>query len=196
MTTLEGLRRLWDHARWADSLLFEAIPRGGDDAGAAVGGDDLAGDAVRAGVVQAEAPEADAAAAAREFTHVIGAEETWLARLECRAPRAAVWPALSLDEIGRLMTATHGAYAAYLASLREDDLATSVAYTNSAGRAFETAVGDILLHVALHGQYHRGKVNLLLRRAGVEPVPVDFIGFLRGVPAATEATSLGARGRS
>jgi uncharacterized damage-inducible protein DinB len=60
-----------------------------------------------------------------------------------------------------------------------------IGYTNSAGRSFVTPVGDILLHVALHGQYHRGKVNLLLRQAELEPAPVDFIGFVRGVPAAT-----------
>jgi uncharacterized damage-inducible protein DinB len=37
----------------------------------------------------------------------------------------------------------------------------------------------------LHGQYHRGKINLLLRQAGLAPAPVDFISFVRGVPAAT-----------
>ena len=31
---------------------------------------------------------------------------------------------------------------------------------------FTTPLGEILLHVALHGQYHRGKINLLLRILG------------------------------
>jgi len=61
-----------------------------------------------------------------------------------------------------------------------------VTYTNSAKREFSTALGDILVHVALHGQYHRGKVNLLLRENGLEPVPADFIAFVRGAPAATQ----------
>jgi uncharacterized damage-inducible protein DinB len=52
-----------------------------------------------------------------------------------------------------------------------------------------TPVGDILLQVALHGQYHRGKVNLLLRDAALPPAPVDFISFARGVPAATTSSA-------
>ncbi|MFQ5740386.1 MAG: DinB family protein [Acidobacteriota bacterium] len=38
-------------------------------------------------------------------------------------------------------------------------------------------------------QYHRGKVNLLLRQAGHAPAATDFIAFVRGAPAATEATA-------
>ena len=43
----------------------------------------------------------------------------------------------------------------------------------------------MLLQVALHGQYHRGKINLMLRQAGLPPTPTDYISFARGVPAAT-----------
>ena len=46
-----------------------------------------------------------------------------------------------------------------------------------------------MMHVALHGQYHRGKVNLLLRQEGLPPVPPDFIAWVRGVPAATTQPS-------
>jgi uncharacterized damage-inducible protein DinB len=46
-------------------------------------------------------------------------------------------------------------------------------------------VDDILLHVALHGSYHRGQVALLVREAANKPAPTDYIGFVRGVPAAT-----------
>ena len=45
--------------------------------------------------------------------------------------------------------------------------------------------------MALHGQYHRGKVNLLLRQGGHAPAPVDYVAFVRGVPAATEVTARG-----
>ena len=72
--------------------------------------------------------------------------------------------------------------------LRDEHLTRLVAYMTSQGRSFETAIGDILLHVALHSQYHRGKVNLLLRQSSAAPAPVDFIGFVRGVPAARTPT--------
>ena len=81
--------------------------------------------------------------------------------------------------------ASKQSYGDYLASLTPVALDTRVAYTNSAGQAFETPVGEILVHVALHGQYHRGKVNLLLRSAGFDPAPTDYIAWVRGAPAAT-----------
>jgi uncharacterized damage-inducible protein DinB len=59
-----------------------------------------------------------------------------------------------------------------------------VTYTTSAGKAFTNAVKDVLLHVAMHAQYHRGKINFLLRQAGLQPAPTDYIAFIRGAPAA------------
>jgi uncharacterized damage-inducible protein DinB len=76
-------------------------------------------------------------------------------------------------------------YELYLSSLNEHDIDRTVAYSNSAGQSFETAIEDILLHVALHGSHHRGQVNLLLRQSGSETAAVDYIGFIRGVDAAT-----------
>jgi uncharacterized damage-inducible protein DinB len=39
--------------------------------------------------------------------------------------------------------------------------------------------------VALHGAYHRGQIAQLLRQNGAQPAATDYIGFVRGVPAAT-----------
>jgi uncharacterized damage-inducible protein DinB len=67
-----------------------------------------------------------------------------------------------------------------------------VPYHNSANIAFETSVRDILQHLFMHAQYHRGKVNLLLRQAGITPASVDYIGFIRGFPTAvTPVSTLG-----
>jgi len=165
MTAVAQLRRLWDHAAWADAILLttlEALPAG------------------------------PPAAVLREYAHVLGAEEVWLARLERRAPRVPVWPELTLTEVGTLAREVRAGYTRYLAALDEAELSQGVDYTNSAGRAFTTAVADILLHVVLHGQYHRGKVNLLLRQAELTPAPVDFISYVRGVPAATAGPSTAA----
>lgn len=157
MTGLDQLRRLWSHAEWADAALLAALER------------------------QPGVPED----ALREYAHVVGAEEVWLARLQGRPSRSAVWPGPELPTVAELGRAVRAGYASYLTTLSEHDLGGSVAYVNSAGLAFTTPIAEILLHVALHGQYHRGKVNLLLRREGLDPAPVDFIGFVRGVPAAT-----------
>jgi len=154
---VEEIRRLVAHARWADLRLLAALRDSGGEP----------------------------AEALREFGHVLGAAETWLARLEHRSARVAVWPALGLAEAEPLAERVHAGYAAYLADLGAARLEWLVPYTNSAGQSYENSVGNILLHVSLHGQYHRGKVNLLLRQAGHAPAPTDYIGFIRGAAAAT-----------
>jgi uncharacterized damage-inducible protein DinB len=153
----DHLARLLKHARWADDRMLDGL--------ATI-------DAVPDRVL-------------REAGHVLGAEETWLSRLERRSPRVPVWPALTLDEIRALLPSVHDGLLARLESLDSDALDRPVHYANSAGQTFETPARDILLQVALHGQYHRGKINVLLRDAGLEPVPVDYIFYVRGVPAAT-----------
>jgi uncharacterized damage-inducible protein DinB len=122
------------------------------------------------------------------FAHVLGAEHVWLARLEQRTPMVAVWPVLTLDECARLARENREAFRAYVERLTSEDLRRTVHYRNSAGDEFDTAIEDILVHVAMHGSYHRGQISLLVRDAGAEPQPSDFIAFVRGAPAATRAS--------
>lgn len=150
------LHRLFDHAAWADAELRRALERVGS-------------------------PAADAL---REYAHVLGADEVWLARLEGRTPELRVWPELTVADFAAWAARIADGYRAYLARVDERELARVVRYTTSSGMTLETAVSDILAHVALHAQYHRGKINLLLRQSGSEPAPTDFIAFARGVPAA------------
>jgi uncharacterized damage-inducible protein DinB len=152
---IELIRRLWSHAEWADELVRVALPS------------------------RTEAPTAW-----REYLHVLGAEAVWLARLEGRKPLVPVWPELDAAGGDALRDQVRSGYDAYLARLDDAELARVVTYTTSDGREFRSAVGDMLLQVALHGQYHRGKVNILLRQDGFEPAPVDWIAYVRGSPAA------------
>jgi uncharacterized damage-inducible protein DinB len=119
------------------------------------------------------------------FAHVLGAEHVWLSRLREEAPRVAVWPALTLEGCAALAAENQRGYAALLAALGDDDLRREVAYTNSAGQSFRSTIEDMLLQVALHGSYHRGQVALIVRGSGGEPVPTDYIAWVRGAPAAT-----------
>ena len=157
MDASDAMRRMWDHAAWADGLLLSALK------------------------VMQPVP----ALAWREYAHVLGAESVWLDRLLGRKARFAVWPELSTTDAAALAASLRIEYAEYVGALTPDSLEARVAYVNSAGQSFETLVSDILLQVFLHGQYHRGKINLLLRQGGMPPTPTDYIAFARGVPAAT-----------
>ena len=156
MDALELVRRMCEHTAWADELLLGAL-------------------------AAAEPPPT----AWREYAHILGAESVWLDRLLRRPQRHPVWPELSVADASSLAPALRAEYAAYVGGLTADALDERVPYVNSAGQSFETPVLDMLLQVFLHGQYHRGKVNLMLRQGGLPPVPTDYITWARGVPAAT-----------
>jgi uncharacterized damage-inducible protein DinB len=156
------LTRLFEHMAWADEKARDAVRR-----------------------MPHSAPELTRATAL--YAHVFGAEHVWLARLFGRVPDYPVWPTLGLDVAARLASEIVREYQAFAAGLDAEGLAREVAYTNSAGRAFRDRTDDILIHVALHGTYHRGQIALLTRDGGGEPASTDYIAFVRGAPAATRA---------
>ncbi len=147
------LRRLFDHAAWADRLALDAL---------------------------AAAPEASRAGPLRLLAHLLAAERVWLLRLRGEASAAQpIWPELPLERCAALAADNAAAYARYLDALTDEAAAREVAYTNSQGVSFRTRVSDVLTHVALHGAYHRGQVAAALRAAGADPVNTDFITFVR-----------------
>lgn len=155
----DDLRRLFEHMWWADERAAEA----------------LAG---------ADAPPAKAL---ELQAHVLGAELVWLDRIEGTTSDAEVWPAADAERRKELARRAREGYARLLDRLDDEGraLAESIAYRNSAGQEFTTRLDDILLHVALHGAYHRGQIASMLREVGAEPSPTDYIAFARGAPAAT-----------
>jgi uncharacterized damage-inducible protein DinB len=154
------LARLYEQMAWADAK---------------------ARDALRA--MPAGSPELTRAT--ELYGHVAAAEHVWLARLVGRPAEYPVWPALDLESSGRLASETVRELQALVARLDAEDLGSEVDYTNSSGRSFRSRVDDILIHVALHGAYHRGQIALLTRLGGGEPASTDYIAFVRGAPAAT-----------
>jgi uncharacterized damage-inducible protein DinB len=154
---MTSLERLIAHLGWADREALEALR---------------------------QLPEPDPGLVAT-YAHVLAAEHVWHARLTGQAAVVAVWPQLSLDQCERLAAENLARLISLVKSLEPPALSRGVTYRNSAGQEFTSTIEDILLHVCLHGAYHRGQVAWGLRRAGAEPRPTDYIGFVRGVPAAT-----------
>ncbi len=154
------IERLFAHLAWADAAVLQAL----------------------------EAIPATAERWLELFGHILGAEHVWLARLKGIAPKVAVWPVLTLAECRRLADENGKEFAAYVAGLAPADGDRGVRYTNSAGQEFTSTVADILLHVCLHGSYHRGQIASGMRAGGQTPAPTDYIGFIRGTPAATRVS--------
>jgi len=76
-------------------------------------------------------------------------------------------------------------YATVIDTFSNQQLDSSVTYRNSAGTEYTSAIRDILIHVALHGAYHRGQIAAAVRGGGDTPASTDYIAYVRGSPAAT-----------
>ncbi len=147
------LTRLFAHLAWADDIAIAAL----------------------------RATATPPASALRAVAHVIGAEEVWSSRIGSREARSAVWPSLTLDEIAALSVDVRERLTE-VARAADADAATAarpISYRNSAGQPFTTRLDDILMHLALHGAYHRGQVASMLRESGGVPRATDYIVFVR-----------------
>ena len=134
------------------------------------------------------APNNPPAKAIELYAHVLGAEHVWLSRIHSRPPTLAVWPALSLDQCAEIARANHESFDDLIGTLNPDMLVQQISYRNSAGDSYTSTLEEILLHVSLHGSYHRGQIAMMLRQSGAIPAPTDFIFFARGAPAATRTS--------
>ncbi len=118
------------------------------------------------------------------LAHIFAAEHVWLSRLQGVSPSHHVWPDLTLTECRQLATENESGLRQFIFGLSPAGLRDIVAYRNSAGQEFQTAVEDILSHLFLHGAYHRGQIAMQLRMSSATPESTDYIAFARGVAAA------------
>lgn len=116
----------------------------------------------------------------RLFSHILFAEKIWITRLQgLNSSRLPLWSDVNIEVCAELVKQNEDSSTALLTKLANTDLEQLISYTNSKGIEFKNSVRDILTHVALHGQYHRGQINARLRADDNEPVDVDFITFVR-----------------
>jgi uncharacterized damage-inducible protein DinB len=116
----------------------------------------------------------------RLFSHILLAEKIWYTRIMGEDSIGLhVWGDEDLDACSKLVEQNEKSYSALLQDLSEDDLQRVIPYKNTHGKEFVNTIGDILTHVALHGQHHRGQINQRLRESGYDPVGIDYISMVR-----------------
>jgi uncharacterized damage-inducible protein DinB len=141
--------QLIDIKRWADRGLHEAVGQNLDR-------------------LSAE----EAVIMRRIFDHIHTVDRIFQHHLQGRphgfqAARSEVLPELqALAETGREMGDW---YADYVRGLTADDLKQPVDFTFTSGKPARMTRGQILLHVCLHGTYHRGNAGAVLQLKGLTP---------------------------
>jgi uncharacterized damage-inducible protein DinB len=113
------------------------------------------------------------------LNHILGAKRIWLARVTSTPAPFGVNPTLRAPELRRELDAARDGWTQFLGLETDESLARVIRYTNLKGDPFQTALTDILAHVPVHGQHHRGQVNADLRAAGLTPPVIDYIHAAR-----------------
>lgn len=116
----------------------------------------------------------------RLFSHILFSERVWIARMSGEdTSKLEIWANIDYEQCKELVVENKSLVEKFISELTEEKLLEPVIYTTSAGQAFTNTVEEIINHIALHGQYHRGQINMRIRELGYEPVNVDFITYIR-----------------
>ena len=113
------------------------------------------------------------AAAIKILAHIVGTEWLFLSRLRRDPKPAVVWPDLTLDQISEQIDRLRSEWQ------QEFDLDDVVEYVNSKGERWSSRAEDILMHVIIHGGYHRGQIATIVRQSGETPAYTDYIHCTR-----------------
>ncbi len=120
------------------------------------------------------------------FAHSCAARELWLRRIDPETPKpdegaVDLFPeSVYADELRPLLDRVARYWDGYAARVEagpgwEAEAERIIEYKSTEGKPWANSVGEILLHLFAHGQYHRGQIALLLGRLGVKSPPTDYI---------------------
>ena len=114
------------------------------------------------------------------LVHMHGAQRIWLGRwqgLQMPWPKPEDYP--SLDDLRHFATACHAAQRAYLQTMKDGDLEKELAFTTLQGEEVRQRLGDTLLQLPMHSQYHRGQNALRMKALGAMVPGTDFALWTR-----------------
>jgi uncharacterized damage-inducible protein DinB len=93
-----------------------------------------------------------------------------------QAPRSDRIPAL--DALANSATEVDDWYGSYVGRLTEEDLQQPVDFVFTSGTPARMRRSEIILHVCLHGTYHRGNAGAVLQLKGIKPSRDSITDFL------------------
>jgi uncharacterized damage-inducible protein DinB len=114
------------------------------------------------------------------FAHILAGQEVWLTRLAgLDSSQIQIWPTLTLTELEEGQRRLERALDQYLRTLSAEAFEQPLDYRTTGGKEYRQTPCQILTHLALHGQHHRGQIATYLREAGLAPLPTDLIALYR-----------------
>lgn len=113
------------------------------------------------------------------MSHILAAERVWLERLKQEPQSVPVWPEPNLAQCETEAGDLKKMWFDYLDLITAGDISLTIAYKNSKGESWTSAIVDVLAHVITHSAYHRGQIASHMRESGQTPAYTDFIHAVR-----------------
>jgi uncharacterized damage-inducible protein DinB len=114
--------------------------------------------------------------AAAIFAHLLGAQTVWADRIDAVPQSAPIRPDWDLETSAAHIVPSAGRYRAFIADVGTE---RAVTYKNSMGETYTLSLDEILVHVFVHGAYHRGQISQIVRDKGGELIDTDYFLFRR-----------------
>ncbi len=123
----------------------------------------------------------DAAIVLRILDHMHVVDQIFQHHLEgtphpFKAPRSEVIPDFRAMMCG--MRKVDAWYASYVGGLSLAEFDTPIDFVFTSGKSVRMTRGEIVLHVCMHGTYHRGNAGLVLLKNGINPGKDSITDFL------------------
>lgn len=121
----------------------------------------------------------DNAEAIKLFSHLINCQYKWMARVlqDPNAGKMSWWePVYDFDNLEAEWTKSLNPWLTYIDSKTEKELSKEVTFTGFDGVMWAATPKDIALQLNYHSIHHRAQIQTILRKQGIEPDFVDYIG--------------------
>jgi uncharacterized damage-inducible protein DinB len=115
----------------------------------------------------------------RFFSHLINSQNKWIARLAAfpKDPNLSWWdPVYPFDDLLRQWERSLGAWIDLIEKKTEAELFEEVKWVGFDGAVWTAPLKDIALQLNYHSIHHRAQIQSIIRRQGLEPDFVDYIG--------------------
>ena len=121
----------------------------------------------------------DGTEAIKLFSHLINCQYKWMARIlqDPNAVKMSWWePVYDFDKLEAEWTKSLNPWLAYINSKTEEELSTEVEFIGFDNSKWAASPKDIALQLNYHSIHHRAQIQTILRKQGIEPDFVDYIG--------------------
>ena len=113
------------------------------------------------------------------FSHLINSQYKWMARIvhDPKAKEMSWWePVYDFDRLEEEWTKSLSIWINYIAAKTDEELSTETTFIGFDGAIWAATPQDIALQLNYHSIHHRAQIQTTIRKQGIEPDFVDYIG--------------------